>query len=463
MQIYRAPIDDYRLLLLELLDLQRWRELPGYADVDADVVEEFLRSAARLCEQQLLPLNAPGDAEGCRLERGTVATPAGFRAAWRTFVDGGWICLTAETEHGGQHLPGPMAELLSEMMVSTNFSFSGYVDLTEGAFAAIRAHGSEAQRALYLPRFVRGQWAGAMHLTEADAGSDLGLLRTRAMPQADGSYRLYGEKAFITAADHDLTENVVGLVLARIEGSPAGSAGLSLFIVPNRVARPDGSLAGRNAVSYTGLEHKMGLRAAATGSVLYEGAIGELLGARDQGLRAIFTMVNDTRLGVALQGLGVAEVAGQNALAYARERRQGRAPGRSSSSGPADPILEHPDVQRMLLAIRSFVDGARALAMKVALEIDLGHRHPDAEQRLRAQARVGLLTPVLKAYFTDMGSECANLAVQTWGGPRLHPRERRRAARPRRAHHPALRGHQRHPGAGPGRPQAAPARWRRTR
>ncbi len=415
MQIWRAPVDDYRLLLLDLLELPRWRELPGYAEVEPGLIDEFLRSAAKLCEQQLLPLNAAGDAEGCRLDAGRVVTPAGFRAAWRAFADGGWLCVAAEPAHGGQHLPGPMAELLAEMLVSANFSFSGYVDLSEGAFAAIRAHGSDAQRALILPRIASGRWAGAMHLTEADAGSDLGLLRTRALPQADGSFRLVGSKQFITAADHDLCENVIGLALARIEGAPPGSAGLSLFIVPNREIGADGALGERNAVGYTGLEHKMGLRAAATGSLRYDGARAELLGAREQGLRAIFTMVNDTRLGVALQGLGVAEAAGQSALAYARERRQGRAPGHRGG-GAADPIIDHPDVQRMLLAIRSFVDGARALAMRVALDIDLGHRHPDAERRRRARDRVGLLTPVLKAYFTDTGHECANLALQCFGG-----------------------------------------------
>jgi alkylation response protein AidB-like acyl-CoA dehydrogenase len=415
-QIWRAPIDDYRLLLLDLLELPRWRELPGYGEVEPELVEEFLRGAARLCEERLLPLNMRGDAEGCRLEAGRVRTPAGFRAAWREFAAGGWLCVAAEPGHGGQHLPGPMAELLAEMMVSANFSFSGYVDLTEGAFAAIRAHGSDAQRARILPRLARGEWAGAMHLTEADAGSDLGLLRSRALPQADGSFRLHGTKQFITAADHDLADNVIGLALARIDGAPPGSAGLSLFVVSNREIGADGTLGERNAVGYTGLEHKMGLRAAATGSLLYDGARAELLGTREQGLRAIFTMVNDTRLGVALQGLGVAEAAGQSALAYARERRQGRAPGHRGGAGPADPIIEHPDVQRMLLAIRSFVDGARALALRVALDIDLGQRHPDAGRRRRAQDRVGLLTPVLKAYFTDTGHECANLALQCFGG-----------------------------------------------
>ena len=415
MQIWRAPVEDYRLLLLELLELPRWHELPGYAEIEPELVEEFLRSAARLCEERLLPLNMSGDAEGCRLEAGRVKTPSGFRAAWREFAAGGWLCVAAEPEHGGQHLPGPMAELLAEMLVSANFSFSGYVDLSEGAFAAIRAHGSSAQRASILPRIASGQWAGAMHLTEAEAGSDLGLLRSRALPQPDGSFRLYGTKQFITAADHDLCDNVIGLALARIEGAPPGSAGLSLFIVPNREIGADGMPGKRNAVGYTGLEHKMGLRGAATGSLLYDGARAELLGAREQGLGAIFTMVNDTRLGVALQGLGIAEAAGQSALAYARERRQGRAPGRRVG-GAADPIIEHPDVQRMLLAIRSFVDGARALALRVALDIDLGQRHPDARRRRQAQDRVGLLTPVLKAYFTDTGHECANLALQCFGG-----------------------------------------------
>ena len=410
MPTYTAPVDDLAYVLTEVLEVQRLANLPAYAELSPDFVRDFLRGAADICEGVAQPLNQVGDVEGCRLENGAVFTPKGFRDAYRAFADGGWIGLAFDPEHGGKGLPGVLAESFYEMLAAANLAFSGYIELSEAVFTAIAAHGTAAQKRSYLPKLASGEWTGAMHLTEAHAGSDLGRVRTRAVPAADGTYRLHGSKIFITNAEHDLADNIVNLVLARLPDGPPGPRGLSLFLVPKHM--PDGT---RNAVHCASLEHKMGLRAAPTGVIVYEGAVGELVGEPHRGLQAMFTMVNDARLGVALQGLGIAEVACQNAARYARERHQGRAPG-ADPRGEAQPIVDHPDVRSMLLTQRSFADGARARGLWVAMQTDLSRLHPDAEERRRADARAALLTPVVKAHFTDRGSEVANLAVQCHGG-----------------------------------------------
>ncbi len=376
----------------------------------------FLEGAARICEGVAQPLNQSGDLEGCRWDKGEVTTPKGFKEAYARFAQGGWIGLAFNPAYGGKGLPGVLAEIFAEMLAAANMAFSGYIELSEAVFSALHAHGTDEQKRLYLPKLASGAWTGAMHLTEEHAGSDLRLIRTRALPQADGSYRLHGTKSFITNAEHDLAENIVNLVLARIPGSPGGSGGTSLFLVPKFLVDADGKPGERNALECASLEHKMGLRAAPTGVINYNGAHGWLVGEANQGLRAMFTMVNDARLGVALQGLSQAEVASQNATHYSRERRQGRA--LVPVQGGDDPvaIVAHPDVRRMLLTMRSFTEAARGLGLWVALQIDLAARHPESAERARAGRLVALMTPVIKAHFTDWGSEVTNLALQCFGG-----------------------------------------------
>ena len=417
MHAYAAPLQDYRFLVTSFLRLPEQREMAGYEDLTTETLDAVIAGGARLCETVLAPLNAAGDSEGCILREGKVTTPAGFGDAYRSLVEGGWIGLALDPTHGGQGLPGVLAEIFYEMMVSSNMAFSGFAELTEGAFHAIHLHGDSGQKRLFLPPLASGRWSGAMHLTEPQAGSDLRLVRTRAEPAGDGSYVLNGTKVFITAAEHDLTENIVHLVLARISGAPEGTAGLSLFVAPKFRIAADGTLGQRNGINCISLEHKMGLRGLPTGTIAYENAVGHLVGAPNSGMAAMFTMINDTRLGVAIQGLGIAEVALQRAASYARERRQGRAPGRRASGGdPADPIILHPDIRRMLMSGRAFVQGARALAVLTAYTIDRSRRHPDDSVRADAADRAALLTPVIKAHFTDMGWHHADQALQCFGG-----------------------------------------------
>jgi len=415
MPTYHAPRDEYRFVVDKFLRLEQYAAVPGYEDYSPAMLEGFLDGAARICEGVAQPLNQSGDAEGCHFDNGRVTTPSGFRDAYRQFVEGGWIGLAFDPVWGGHGLPRVLAEIFNEILGSANMAFSGYIELSEAVFSAIAAHGDAAQKSRYLPRMANGVWTGAMHLTEAQAGSDLRLVRTRAMPQPDGTFRLDGDKLFITNAEHDLAENIVHLVLARMPGAPEGSKGLSLFIVPKFRVDAAGKLGARNGISVVSLEHKMGLRAAPTGVVHYESAVGELLGEPNQGLKVMFTMVNDARLGVALQGLGQAELARQNALRYARERLQGRTLVPGGPIAPV-PIIEHPDVRRMLLTISAFTEAARGLGLWLALQIDLAAAHPAAADRLRAENLIALLTPVAKAYFTDCGSEAANLALQCFGG-----------------------------------------------
>lgn len=414
MPAYTAPVDDMIFVLGDLLDAPGVLAPLGGEEVPLSLMAEVLGEAGRFCEKVAQPINRSGDEEGCVLENGAVRTPKGFPEAYAAFVEGGWPGLAHAPEHGGQGLPRVLQVLFDEMLSSANFSFGLYPGLTRGAVEAIERHADADLKDTYLPPMVEGRWMGAMALTEAHAGTDLGLLRAKAEPQGDGSYRVTGSKIFISAGDHDLSENIIHLVLARLPDAPAGVKGISLFLVPKFLPDAEGRLGQRNGVSVGSIEHKMGIKASATCVMNYDEATGWLVGAPHQGLRAMFTMMNAERLFVGIQGLGIAEAAYQGASAYARERLQGRAPG--AAAGGAQPILVHPDVRKMLLSIRAFAESGRALAAWTALEMEKAARHPDPATRARADGMVALLTPVIKAAFTDLGFEAAVQGQQVFGG-----------------------------------------------
>ncbi len=418
MATYHAPLRDMRFVYHELLGLDALAELPDYAEATPDIVDAVLEEAGRFCAEVLAPLNAPGDAQGCRLEAdGTVRTPDGLVDAYREFVAAGWNALAMNPEHGGQGLPHALDLMVQEMISSSNMAFGMYPGLTEGAVNALEAHGGAALVETYVGPLVQGRWAGTMCLTEPQAGTDLGLLRTRAVPREDGSYAIEGTKIFISAGDHDLTENIVHLVLAKLPDAPSGSGGISMFVVPKFLPDAEGGCGERNAVSVGALEHKMGINASATCVLNFDGATGWLVGEPHAGLRAMFTMMNAARIFVGVQGLGLAETAYQNAVAYARERLQGRAPGGAvAPEKPADPLTAHADVRRMLLTMRSWVEGGRALVGWVSSALDTAGHHPEEATRAEAEDFVALMTPIVKALLTDLGSEVANLGVQVYGG-----------------------------------------------
>ncbi|GIK79604.1 MAG: acyl-CoA dehydrogenase C-terminal domain-containing protein [Pseudorhodoplanes sp.] len=418
MPTYQAPVDEVTFILNDVLRIERFNNLPGFAEATPDVVEAILVEAGKFCTEVLAPLNRTGDEEGCtRHEDGRVTTPKGFREAYRQMVDGGWLGLAAPAEFGGQGLPGTLTVAVNEFLASANLAFSMYPGLVQGAVAALLAHGSDAAKKVYLPKLISGVWAGTMNLTEPHCGTDLGLLRTKAMPQPDGSYKITGTKIFISGGEQDLTENIIHLVLARIEGAPAGTKGISLFIVPKILPNADGSLGARNGVSCGSLEHKMGIKASATCVMNYDNATGFLIGEANRGLQAMFVMMNEARLAVGVQGLALSEVAYQNAVTYAKERRQGRAlSGAKEPNQPADPIIVHPDVRRMLMTIKAFNEAARALALWTALKGDIAWRSPDEKERQAADDHMGLLTPVVKGVLTDIGFANTVMAQQVFGG-----------------------------------------------
>ncbi|MEM9170698.1 MAG: acyl-CoA dehydrogenase C-terminal domain-containing protein [Pseudomonadota bacterium] len=416
---YVPPLRDIQFVLHDVLQMSKFSNLPGFADATPDVVDAILEEGGKLAANVLHPINHVGDEQGCAYNKddGSVTTPDGFKEAYGHFKDGGWQSLSFDPAYGGQGLPYILSMVVNEMVSSANMAFGMYPGLAMGAAHALYAHGTDEQKETYLPRIVSGEWGGTMNLTEPHCGTDLGLLRTKAVPQGDGSYKISGQKIWISAGEHDLTDNVVHLVLARIEGAPEGVKGISLFVVPKYFVNEDGSLGERNALQCGGLESKMGIHGNATCVMNYDEATGWLVGEEHKGLKAMFTMMNEARLGVAVQGLAISEVSYQNAAKYANDRLQGRAlTGPKAPDKPADPIIVHPDVRRMLMTQKATIEGGRAWMYWSALQADLHHKSEDEATAQKADDVLGLMTPALKSYLTDKGFDHASSALQCLGG-----------------------------------------------
>jgi alkylation response protein AidB-like acyl-CoA dehydrogenase len=412
MPIYNAPTKDIQFVLHDLLKVSE-QDIPGFEDLDRDFTAAVIEEAGKVATEVLHPLNVVGDKEGCVLENGVVRTPTGFKEAFQQMKDGGWTAMDCDPEYGGQGLPYVMHTAAQEPFVSANMAFNMYQGLTHGAYSAIYAHGSDAQKQTYLPKLTTCEWTGTMNLTEPHCGTDLGLMRTKAVPNDDGSYKISGQKIFISAGEHDMAENIIHLVLAKIQGGPEGIKGVSLFIVPKFMVNEDGSLGARNGVSVGKIEEKMGIHGNSTCVMNYDEATGFLVGEEHKGMRAMFTMMNEARLGVGLQGYAQAESAYQNAVAYANDRLQGRdVTGAKNPERPADPLIVHPDIRRNLMDQKSFVEGARAFTYWGAYLIDRAHKNQDAD----ADGLISLMTPVIKGFLTDKGFEYATAAQQVYGG-----------------------------------------------
>jgi hypothetical protein len=416
---YAAPLRDMQFVIHEVLNaVDTLKELPPHADLDKDTFNQVMEEAGKFCAEVLLPINKSGDQEGCTYHRDTrsVTTPKGYKEAWKQYVEAGWPSLDCDPNYGGQGLPKLLGTVFHEMENSTNQAWTMYPGLTHGVYELLHAHGSKEQKEMYLPKLVSGQWTGTMCLTEPHCGTDLGLIKTKAMPQADGTYKLTGSKIFISSGEHDLAENIVHMVLAKLPDAPEGSKGISLFIVPKFLPKGDG-IGERNGIYCSGLEHKMGIHGNATAQITLENATGWLVSEPNKGLMAMFVMMNGARLGVGMQSLGLTEVAYQNAVAYAKDRLQMRSlSGPKATDKPADPIIVHPDVRRMLLTARAYAEGGRALAYWVALLIDTCLNHPDEKARKDAEDMVAVMTPIVKAFITDNGFTATNECLQVFGG-----------------------------------------------
>ena len=420
MPSYTPPLRDMQFVMHEVLKVsEQFQALPRYSDVDAETINAVLEEAGKFAAEVTFPINASGDTEGCRLDPVThaVTTPKGFKEAYAQFVEGGWPALACDPAYGGQGLPLIVNQCLYEMLNSANQAWTMYPGLTHGAYAALATHGTDEQKQTYLPKMTSGQWTGTMCLTESHCGTDLGLMRTKAEPQADGSYRISGEKIFISAGEHDLSENIIHLVLARLPDAPPGIKGVSLFIVPKFLVNADGSPGARNSIHCGAIEHKMGIHANATCQIVIDGATGWMVGQPNKGMQAMFVMMNAARLGVGNQSLGLTEVAFQNALAYAKDRIQMRSlSGTKAKDKPADPIIVHPDVRKMLLTAKAYAEGGRALAMFCSVLLDKEHHHPDEKVRKDSGEMLSLLTPIVKAFLTDNGWTATSACLQVFGG-----------------------------------------------
>ncbi len=414
---YKAPLRDMKFVMQELLDCESHYQQLGYEDANTEMVDAILAEASKFTEQVIAPINQIGDQQGCHWEDGKVTTPDGFKDAYKQYVEGGWPTLSQGEEFGGQGLPHSLNTAIGEFMSAANHSFAMYPGLSHGALATVEAHGTDLQKSMFMPKLVEGTWTGTMCLTEPHCGTDLGMLRAKAELNDDGSYAISGTKIFISAGEHDMSDNIVHIVIARIPGSPEGSKGISLFIVPKFHVADDGSLGDRNEVSCGSIEHKMGINANATCVINFDGAKGYLIGEINRGLHCMFTFMNAARLGVANEGVAAAEASFQGALAYAQDRLQMRSlTGVKNPTGPADPIIVHPDVRRMLLTQKSIAEGGRALIAYLSQLVDIGHVEKDASKKMASEAKLALLTPIAKAFLTEIGLECTSHGVQIFGG-----------------------------------------------
>ena len=417
---YSPPLRDMQFVMHEVLHVEATlKQLPAVADNTRELIDQVVEEAGKFCAEVLFPLNQSGDREGCSVDQATheVTTPKGFKEAYKKFTEAGWPALSCDPAYGGQGLPHVVQSAFQEMMNSANQAWSMYPGLSHGAYGALHRHGTESQKNIVLPKLVSGEWTGTMCLTESHCGTDLGLLRSKAEPQSDGTYKITGNKIFISSGEHDMAGNIVHLVLARLPDAPAGTKGISLFLVPKFLYNADGTLGARNPIFCGGLEHKMGIHGNATCQMNLDGAIGTLVGEPNKGLNAMFVMMNGARLGVGMQSLGLMEVAYQSSLAYAKDRLQMRSlSGVKAKDKPADPIIVHPDVRRMLLTQKAYVEASRAFAYWITLQADIAHHSEDEDERAGAEDLMALLTPIIKAFITDAGSECTNLGMQVLGG-----------------------------------------------
>jgi alkylation response protein AidB-like acyl-CoA dehydrogenase len=424
MPTYTPPLRDMQFVMHEVLNVvDDFKQIPKHAEIDVDTINAVLEEGGKFASEVIFPLNVSGDSEGCTLDQAThaVTTPKGFKEAYKTYIEGGWAALACDPEFGGQGLPLVVNQMFYEMMNSANQAWTMYPGLTHAAYAALRAHGTDEQKQTYLPKITSGEWTGTMCLTEPHCGTDLGLMRTKAEPQADGTYKITGNKIFISAGEQDMTDNIIHLVLARLPDAPPGIKGVSLFIVPKYNVNKDGTLGSRNGIYCGGLEHKMGIKASATAQMVLEDAVGTLVGQPNKGMQGMFVMMNAARLGVGNQSLGLTEVAYQNALAYAKDRIQMRAlTGTKAKDKAADPIIVHPDVRKMLLTAKAYAEGGRALQCFCSILLEKEHGHPDEKVRKDSGELLAMLTPIVKAFLTDNGHISTNACMQVFGGPRFH-------------------------------------------